>query len=348
MPGSTIPIRLGRLKAEIRGSKKYEHSKSVWCERGPLKNVTAKKALTIGRLQRAAAQAVARDFGRPVNYFIKRSSKVDAEVQHASNIIRSLLIKRIITGDLQVEQVRDGRVFPTNLFEEGMALKDHARVASYKVTKTVVRQACEDLDLQNWGYWVSEDVYHVQPLIEIDLEPIIRHRVEVEMIQVREIIAKGKRDRDFRDRFRRDLRDAYDVCVAHQIDGRGFRESDHKFHALMANGTREIAESIIQMVEAADQVYMRWRQLLAITLGKGSKAYADKIMVFNEGQCVELEGIVLEFERPEWARQGEIRDLLDLHSRRQFNLLAECRQMLEKIRVEGDTNVAKEFDEVTA
>lgn len=350
MPERKVRLRVRRLKNAIAADPRYG-SEQEWTRKFNIHRDTARNALTNGWVRRDVAYAIGEDFGhgKKSRCFIEEEPSVNDATRLASNALRDILIEKIVKGELKERDDKEAKI---NLLHEAMKLVSHPRVDIYTITLDVGRHACYKLSYEGWAiYHDEEDVYHVNPLDEFDLEPIIKHRIAVEIFQVRQLIAKirdKKKNPGFHERFNEKLTLAYAHCKAHIKSGHGFRETDHQFHRLMADDVPEIGENIIHMVSAADQVYLRWRQLLASTNGKDSTTYGNKIAEFNRKQCADLGNIRDEFERTQ-PRVTEIEKMLNDHARRQLDLMKECRDMIEQIkqRKEGQNSVAAALDGLT-
>lgn len=338
-PIRTVPIRRDRLLACIEDDPRYQGDiqKFIDCKELLICPATAAKPLRGREIHQKKAEIIAAHFGKPADYFIDHAPQRDEAVKHASNELRRILIRLIASGQLaQVTKSENGLYLKTNLFAATRAVAAHPSMHGYLIDDAVVRLACVLLARDGWAIrnQSAEDVYHINPFTRRDLTDVIGHRVGVEMIQVRAAIKKMDDISGFAAALRLRQREYYLNCETHIAQGLGFRDADHRFHAVISD-VPEIKESIAHAVQSADQVYMQWRSLLKYRHGSGKPQYVAEIEQFNQGQLSDLQAICREFERSH-PRARTIEEILRLHVTRQCGLLDRCEAIVDEIRGDGD------------
>jgi hypothetical protein len=338
-PIRTVAIRRDRLLACIEDDPRYQGDvqKFIDCKELPICPATAAKALLGHGIHRRKAEIIAAHFGKPADYFIDHAPQRDEAVKHASNELRRILMRLIASGELaQITKSENGLYLKTNLFSAALTLATHPSLYGYLIDDAVARLACELLARDGWAIKsdTGEDVYHVNPFTRRDLTDVIEHRVGVEMIQVRAAIRKMDDIPGFAAALRLRHVEYCLNCETHVAQGLGFRDADHRFHAVISN-VPEIKDSIAQAVQSADQVYMQWRSLLKYRHGSGKPQYVAEIEQFNQGQLSDLQAICLEFERSHPSPR-KIEEILRLHVTRQCGLLDRCAAIVDDIRGDGD------------
>lgn len=337
----TIYVRVDRLLNCIEEDPRYADPDVFLEECNVLSKQTLERALDGTGIQEKKAVKLAEHFGKDADYLIDRAPLRDESVAHTTNLMREILIGRMVRSELSVFRTSNlGIAEKTNLFEEATSLGTHPSLLGYAVGIPEALHTCKRLSRDGWSIRESDRVYRVKSFDRQALEEVIEHRVGEEMIQVRRAIrhiigsTAALPNGGFQRTLVRRLRERRDVCEANLRNGLGFREADHDFHQAITENP-DIKGLICRAVCSADQPYMKRRSLLKLVYGGGSSQYTTRIETFNKKQLADLEAIIAEFKsrRP---RHSEIERVLIAHASRQYDLLDEIDDLIALIRANGD------------